>query len=717
MIEKTATRVLDGATITRQSGRGRLVVVKGPDRGETIAIAETPVTVGSGGGCDVLLSDPTISRKHLGIEPGPAGLVVRDLGSTNGSFVQGSRFNELTLGFGTEVTIGKTVLKYLPTEEEVDLAPSDQESFGSLVGRDPKLRRLFRVLDDVAATEATVLIEGETGTGKELLAEEIHRHSPRKDGPFIVFDCGAVPDELIESALFGHVRGAFTGAITDRPGAFEEADGGTLFLDEIGELAPGVQPALLRALDKQSVRPVGGSTYTRASVRVVAATNRNLRAEIAARRFREDLYYRVAVVRMSVPPLRERPDDIPLLVQHFMRQFRGDNPLQVTREDLERLRRHDWPGNVRELRNVIERACAVSHGDRLELEDALDERPAASAGWHRTRRRRRPSVQGGEGAHRRGVRARVHPGAARAPQGQPVGGVARCGDRSQAPARAAAQARAARVGRHLTMGAADWLAELRARAARLTREISGGVSGGVTDSADSAVYLRQLIRGNRAKRVFKSIARREARKNAAPTPGQPPVLIIHGYLATRGSLHLLERHLTMRGLIVMSYPLGGLINVGDIRDSAGLIARKVESIVAQTGIARVDIVGHSMGGLVGLDYLKRLGGRHRVRRLVMLGTPAQGTWSALFGLVTAPLGLASLQLLPGSPFLRELAERPLPPGADVVSIGGDPRLAGAALQHRAGRRPTDRAADGTFGPAGRRGGRRGRRRATERTAC
>jgi len=219
------------------------------------------------------------------------------------------------------------------------------------------------------------------------------------------------------------------------------------------------------------------------------------------------------------------------------------------------------------------------------------------------------------------------------------------------------------------MGAADWLAELRARAARLTRDITGGVSGGVVDSADSAVYLRQLLRGNRAKRVLRSIARRDAPRTAPATPGQPPVLIIHGYLATRGSLHLLERHLTERGLIVMSYPLGGLINVGDIRDSAGLIARKVESIVAQTGIARVDIVGHSMGGLVGLDYLKRLGGRHRVRRLVMLGTPTQGTWSALFGLVTAPLGLASLQLLPGSPFLRELAERPLPPGADVVSIG------------------------------------------------
>jgi len=217
------------------------------------------------------------------------------------------------------------------------------------------------------------------------------------------------------------------------------------------------------------------------------------------------------------------------------------------------------------------------------------------------------------------------------------------------------------------MGAARWLAELRARAARLGREISGGVSGGVADSGHAAVYLRQLLRGNRAKRAFRSLEGRDAKKDAPP-PGQPPVLIIHGYLATRGSLHLLERHLTDRGLIVMSYPLGR-IHVGDIRDSAGLIARKVESIVAQTGIARIDIVGHSMGGLVGLDYLKRLGGRHRVRRLILLGTPAQGTWSALLGLITAPLGRASLQLLPGSPFLRELGERPLPPGAEVVSIG------------------------------------------------
>jgi pimeloyl-ACP methyl ester carboxylesterase len=208
---------------------------------------------------------------------------------------------------------------------------------------------------------------------------------------------------------------------------------------------------------------------------------------------------------------------------------------------------------------------------------------------------------------------------------------------------------------------------LRARALGLTKDLSSGVA----DSGHTAIYLRQLLRGNHGDRAH---LLRDPDTGAPPLEGRehgsgPPVLLIHGYFATRGSLHLMERHLVRRGHVVMSYPLGAIFNLGDIRDSAGLIARKVESIIAQTGVTRVDIVGHSMGGLVGLYYLKRLGGRHRVRRLVMMGTPAQGTWSALLGLVTAPLGRASLQLLPGSPFLRELAECPLPAGADVVSIG------------------------------------------------
>jgi DNA-binding NtrC family response regulator len=381
MIEKNATRILDsGGSMSRQSGRGRLLIVKGPDRGEAIAIGDLAMTVGSGPGNDVLLSDPTISRRHLQIEPRIEGVILRDLGSTNGSFVQGARFQELTLGFGTEVTIGQTVLKYVPQEEPLELQPSDEESYGSLAGRDPKLRKLFRLLADVAASDATVLIEGETGTGKELIAEEIHRHSTRRAGPFVVFDCGAVPKELIESALFGHLRGAFTGAVTDRPGAFEEADGGTLFLDEIGELAPEVQPALLRALDKRAVRPVGGTAYNQVSVRVVAATNRNLRAEIAAKRFREDLYYRLAVVRMHVPPLRERPDDVALLVEHFARQFAGGRQLEIAKEELDRLRHHTWPGNVRELRNVIERACALTHGTKLEIDEAFDEKVGGQTG-------------------------------------------------------------------------------------------------------------------------------------------------------------------------------------------------------------------------------------------------------------------------------------------------------------------------------------------------
>jgi len=205
--------------------------------------------------------------------------------------------------------------------------------------------------------------------------------------------------------------------------------------------------------------------------------------------------------------------------------------------------------------------------------------------------------------------------------------------------------------------------QLRARARDLTK-MTRDLGRDVADSGHAAVYLRQLLRGNRAAREHI-----ESPAPGAATRG-PPVLLIHGYFATRGSLHLLERHLAERGHVVMSYPLGP-VNLGDIRTSAGLIARKVESIVAQTGVTQVDIVGHSMGGLVGLYYLKRLGGKDRVRRLVLLGTPAHGTWSALLGLVTAPVGLASLQLLPGSPFLRDLAETPLPPGAEVTSIGAE----------------------------------------------
>jgi len=368
----------DLPSFSRQNRGGIFLVIKGPDRGESVRLTGDPVSFGSSPSCDLVLTDKTVSRKHLQAELHGDEVVMVDSGSTNGTFIQGSRFEKIVIGFGAEVKLGRTVIKFLPDEEVVEPEPLEQASLGSIIGADTKMRQLFKLMSDVAATTATVLIEGETGTGKELIAEEIHNHSPRRDGPFVVFDCGSVPRELIESMLFGHVKGSFTGAITDRRGAFAEAHGGTIFLDEIGEMALDLQPSLLRVLDKRAVRKVGSNTYEKIDVRVVAATNRDLRAEVAKKTFREDLYYRLAVIRVSVPPLRERGSDIPLLTQHFMGAF--GQGLDVTAEDLAKLQRHAWPGNVRELRNVVERACLLSRGTTINIDDALVHEAAPALG-------------------------------------------------------------------------------------------------------------------------------------------------------------------------------------------------------------------------------------------------------------------------------------------------------------------------------------------------
>ena len=339
-----------------------------------------PIYFGSSPDCEMTLTDKTVSRRHLLAAWEGDQVVLRDQGSTNGTFIQGSRFKEITIGFGAEFKLGRTVIKYLPEEEIVDPEPIEQNALGHLIGGDTKMRQLFKLMQDVSATDATVLIEGETGTGKELIAEEIHNHSHRKDGPFIVFDCGSVPRELIESALFGHVKGSFTGAIGDRKGAFADAHGGTIFLDEIGEMALDLQPSLLRVLDKKAVRKVGSNTYEKIDVRVVAATNRDLRAEVAKKAFREDLYYRLAVIRLSVPPMRERGSDIPLLIEWFIQKFSPKEMMKVSPEDMNRLRRHSWPGNVRELRNTIERACLLGRGEYINLDDALHEEATPSLG-------------------------------------------------------------------------------------------------------------------------------------------------------------------------------------------------------------------------------------------------------------------------------------------------------------------------------------------------
>jgi DNA-binding NtrC family response regulator len=373
--DPNATSLIDEIPeFTRQQPGGVFVVISGPDRGEQVILkdSDSPVTVGSAPSCELVLSDRTVSRRHLTASLEDNQVIVRDLSSTNGSFTHGSRFKEIAIGYGAEVRLGKTVLKFLPREEAVKPEESDEESFGELLGRDAKMRRLFALLRDIAPSDTTVLIEGETGTGKELIAEEIHRHSRRASGPFVVFDCGAVPRELIESTLFGHVKGAFTGAIADRKGAFAEAHGGTIFLDEVGELALDLQPALLRALDKRSVRRVGANGYEQVDVRVIAATNRDLREEVARKSFREDLFYRLAVIRVHLPALRERGRDIDLLTEHFMRQFAPGRNLNLPPGELQKLRAYSWPGNVRELRNVIERACVLSKGENLNIEDALE---------------------------------------------------------------------------------------------------------------------------------------------------------------------------------------------------------------------------------------------------------------------------------------------------------------------------------------------------------
>jgi DNA-binding NtrC family response regulator len=362
---------------TRQRPGGTFLVIKGPDRGEQVALTNKPVTFGSAPACDLVLTDKTVSRRHAMALLEGNEVLVRDLGSTNGSFIQGSRFKEITVGFGAEIKLGRTVIKFLPEEEVVEPVETEADSFGQLVGRDVKMRRMFALLQDISPNDATVLVEGETGTGKELIAEEIHNHSKRANGQFVVFDCGAVPRELVESALFGHVKGSFTGAVADRKGAFAEANGGTIFLDEIGELPIDMQPALLRALDKRQVRRVGANVYEKVDVRVVAATNRDLREEVAKKAFREDLYYRLAVIRVHLPPMRERGHDINLLVDHFIKSFSAGRKLQISTEDMQRLKAYSWPGNVRELRNVIERACVLSKGDTLNLDDVLGGEGAA----------------------------------------------------------------------------------------------------------------------------------------------------------------------------------------------------------------------------------------------------------------------------------------------------------------------------------------------------
>ncbi len=329
--------------------------------GNSVGLGARPIRVGADGSCDLILSDPQVSRQHAELSATPDGIRIRDLGSTNGTFWQGSRITEVTVPGGSIVVFGNTQVQLASAEVPV-LPPSSQESFGQLVGASIAMRELYAILEMAAPTEVTVLIEGESGTGKELVANAIHTHSARSRGPFVVVDCSAITEELLDSTLFGHVRGAFTGADRDRKGAFVEANGGTLFLDELGELPLSCQTKLLRVLEDQTVLPVGSDKRVPVNTRVVAASHRDLTQMVADKEFRFDLYYRLAVVHVQLPPLRERPEDLPALIAKFY-GIRGLEMGPVDGPNLERMANYPWRGNVRELRNLLDRGWALSGPD------------------------------------------------------------------------------------------------------------------------------------------------------------------------------------------------------------------------------------------------------------------------------------------------------------------------------------------------------------------
>ncbi|HAN32685.1 MAG TPA: sigma-54-dependent Fis family transcriptional regulator [Myxococcales bacterium] len=329
------------------------------------------IYVGSAPDNDLVIDDVSVSRNHLKIEGEQGGYRIVDLGSKNGLWLAGARVREAILNQDTILRLGQSQLSFelLDTQHEVALAR--QPKFGRMLGQSAQMREIFALLAKVAATDVTALVQGESGTGKELVAEALHEHSGRRPGPFVIFDCSAVQRNLVESELFGHVRGAYTGAIAARDGAFVEADGGTLFLDEIGELDLDLQPKLLRALDNREVRPVGGGQRRKVDVRLVAATNRDLSAMVQEGTFRQDLFYRLNVVKIQLPPLRRRPEDIPQLVESFLAdiQRRGaGRSLSVSFRTMNKLQSHPWPGNVRELRNHVERAVVLSDGEELEVQ-------------------------------------------------------------------------------------------------------------------------------------------------------------------------------------------------------------------------------------------------------------------------------------------------------------------------------------------------------------
>ncbi len=345
----------------------RIEITEGPDTGMTGRVASPLFVIGTGELANLRLTDPTVSREHLRLHVSDTGLTLHDEGSRNGTWLGGLRIHHAAIGSDVRLKLGSTGIT-IQVDAEVSSVPvSASGQFGEAIGASTAMRLVFALLHRAAPTELTILLEGESGVGKEVLARSIHAGSSRANGPFVAVDCGAIPAQLVESELFGHLRGSFTGAGSDREGLFEEADGGTLFLDEIGELPLDLQPKLLRAIEQREIRPVGANKPRAIDVRIVAATNRQLSGAVARGEFREDLLYRLSVVRVNVPPLRDRREDILSLARAFLVTATGDRAAQLPPDIEGMLLAYSWPGNVRELRNCVQRFAALGVRDRESL--------------------------------------------------------------------------------------------------------------------------------------------------------------------------------------------------------------------------------------------------------------------------------------------------------------------------------------------------------------
>lgn len=347
-----------------------IVVLSGVARGEEHVMVHDHLRIGKSTENDFVLDDETVSRFHCEIMREPRGFLLRDKKSTNGTLLDGAEVREAFLRPGAIVTVGKVELKVRTYSERVEVLPSENHFFGDAVGESLPMRELFGLLERLAPSDVSVLLGGETGTGKDTLARAIHSESRRAKAPFIIVDCASVVPSLIESELFGHEKGSFSGATERRTGAFELAHGGTLFLDEVGELPLDLQPKLLRVLEQRSLRRVGGNREIKVDIRVVAASKRNLLADVERGKFREDLYFRLAAAPVTVPPVRERRSDIALLAETILVRIckkSGSDALTMEAAALSALAEHDWPGNVRELHNAIERAAILARSSGVDV--------------------------------------------------------------------------------------------------------------------------------------------------------------------------------------------------------------------------------------------------------------------------------------------------------------------------------------------------------------